>query len=59
MIAPEQRRRLIATGIYNEDGTVNRETAERLGWAKAWKDREEQAKADAADYRVREVKGKN
>ena len=25
--APEQRRRLIATGIYNEDGTVNLETA--------------------------------
>jgi hypothetical protein len=56
--APEQRRRLIATGIYNGDGTVNLETAERLGWAKAWRDREEQAKADAAAYRaVREAKG--
>jgi hypothetical protein len=50
--SPEQRRRLIATGIYNEDGTVNLETAERLGWAKAWRDREEQAKAAAAAYRT-------
>ena len=46
--APEQRRRLIATGIYNEDGTVNLETAERLGWARAWREREERAKAAAA-----------
>src|SRR5207244_175613 len=27
--APEQRRALIATGIYNADGTVNMATAER------------------------------
>jgi hypothetical protein len=50
--APEQRRRLIATGIYNADGTVNLETAERLGWGKAWRDREEQAKAAAAAHRA-------
>jgi hypothetical protein len=50
--APEQRRRLIATGIYNEDGTVNLETAKRLGWAQAWRDREEQTKAAAAAYRA-------
>jgi len=56
--APEQRRRLIATGIYNEDGTVNLETAERLGWASAWRERAEQAKAAAAAYRAaREAKG--
>ena len=48
----EQRRRLIATGVYNEDGTVNLETAERLGWAKAWRDREEQAQAAAAAFRA-------
>ena len=55
---PEQRRRLIATRIYNEDGTVNMETAERLGWAKAWRDREEQAKAAAAASRgARETDG--
>jgi len=58
--APEQRRLLIATGIYNEDGTVNLETAERLGWAKAWRDRDEQAKAAAAAYRAaREANGEN
>jgi len=58
--SPEQRRRLIATGIYNEDGTVNLETAERLGWAKAWRDRDEQAKAAAAAYRAaREANGEN
>ncbi len=38
--APEQRRRLIATGIYNADGTVNMETARRLGWEKEWEKRE-------------------
>ena len=46
--APEQRRVLIATGIYNEDGSVNMETAERLGWTKMWAEREEKAKAAAA-----------
>jgi hypothetical protein len=58
--APEQRRRLIATGIYNEDGTVNLETAERLGWAKAWRERKEQANAAAAaSGAARETKGEN
>ena len=37
--APEQRRRLVATGIYNEDGTVNTETAHRLGWDRMWEKR--------------------
>jgi hypothetical protein len=60
VFAPEHRRALIATGIYNEDGTVNLETAERLGWAKAWRDREQQARAAAAAYRAaREAKGEN
>src|SRR5207244_9138056 len=46
---PEEiKKRLIANGTYNADGSVNVETAERLGWDKAWKDREEQAKAAAA-----------
>jgi len=35
-----QKALLISNGTYNADGTVNRETAERLGWAKAWKERE-------------------
>jgi hypothetical protein len=34
--SPEQRRRLVATGIYKEDGTVNMETARRMGWDREW-----------------------
>jgi len=30
------KRRLIANGTYNEDGTPNMETAKRLGWDKRW-----------------------
>lgn len=44
----EARRRLIANGAYNSDGTVNLETARRLGWTRIWQEREEQAKAAAA-----------
>ncbi len=39
-LSPEQKRRLIANGTYDPDGTVNTETARRLGWEKAWEDRE-------------------
>jgi hypothetical protein len=46
--SPEERSRLIATGIYNEDGTVNRETATRLGWDKVWEQRSRPA-PQAAD----------
>ena len=45
-LTEEAKSRLIANGTYNADGTVNRNTAERLGWAKAW--REEAAAADAS-----------
>jgi hypothetical protein len=34
--SPEQKRRLIANGSFNADGTVNLETAHRLGWDKVW-----------------------
>jgi len=37
-LTEEARRRLIANGTYNADGTVNMETAERLGWARAWRE---------------------
>lgn len=33
---PEYRARLIANGTYNPDGTVNLETAKRLGWFELW-----------------------
>ncbi len=44
-LSEEERGRLIANGTYNPDGTVNMETAERLGWTKMWAEREVGAKA--------------
>jgi hypothetical protein len=38
-LTEEAKRRLISNGTYNEDGTVNMTTAERLGWTKTWADR--------------------
>lgn len=32
----ESQRRLVATGIYNADGTVNLDTAHRMGWDQLW-----------------------
>jgi hypothetical protein len=34
------KRRLIANGTYNADGTVNMETARRLGWDRIWAERQ-------------------
>lgn len=34
-----QKARLIANGTYKADGTVNMETAQRLGWDKVWEKR--------------------
>ena len=34
----EIRNRLIATGVYKPDGTVNMETAHRLGWDRIWEE---------------------
>jgi hypothetical protein len=44
------QQRLIANGTYNEDGTVNMDTAQRLGWVQMWRDRDAamQASAEAA-----------
>jgi hypothetical protein len=38
-LSPESKRRLIANGTYNPDGTVNMGTAERMGWTKIWEAR--------------------
>ncbi|HMF08802.1 MAG TPA: hypothetical protein VKJ00_06665, partial [Thermoanaerobaculia bacterium] len=46
-LTEEARRRLIANGTYNEDGTVNMRTAERLGWTRVWQEREAQTRASA------------
>ena len=35
-LTEEAKSRLISNGTYNADGTVNMETARRLGWDKAW-----------------------
>jgi len=53
-LTEEARRRLIANGTYNADGTVNMQTAERLGWAKMWADR----KAAAPAARPPDLSGK-
>jgi hypothetical protein len=44
-----QKSMLISNGTYNADGTINMETAERLGWTKTWADREAQAQAAVRD----------
>jgi hypothetical protein len=58
-LSPEQKRRLIANGTYKVDGTVNIQTAERVGWTQIWSEREERDKAAAAQNaaaRLRERK---
>ncbi|MBK9965300.1 MAG: hypothetical protein IPP07_10540 [Holophagales bacterium] len=47
-LTQEARRRLVANGTYNPDGTVNLTTAERAGWAQAWRERDEAALEAAA-----------
>ena len=49
------KQRLIANGTYNPDGTVNMATAERLGWAKTWRERDQQMKIDAVAFQAREA----
>jgi hypothetical protein len=45
----ELKARLVANGTYNEDGTVNMGTAEKMGWTKIWQEKAEAtAKAAAA-----------
>jgi hypothetical protein len=34
-----QKAMLISNGTYNADGTVNMETAQRLGWDRVWEQR--------------------
>ena len=39
-LTEEARARLISNGTYNPDGTVNMETARKLGWLQVWGDRD-------------------
>jgi len=47
----EQKRRLIANGTYNADGTVNMATAERVGWTRIWADRDARRAAAVEEAR--------
>jgi hypothetical protein len=40
-LSEEQKRRLIENGTYRSDGTVNIETARRLGWDRMWEKKAE------------------
>jgi hypothetical protein len=40
-LTQSQKRLLVQNGTYREDGTVNMETAQRLGWEKVWKEERE------------------
>jgi hypothetical protein len=40
-LSPRQKRLLVQNGTYNADGTVNMETARRLGWDRKWGAREQ------------------
>lgn len=55
-LSAEAKQRLIANGTYNADGTVNMETAHRVGWVKVWEERKAAAEAAAAARREAEAK---
>ena len=38
-LTDDQKRLLVENGTYKEDGTVNMETAKRLGWDRMWQER--------------------
>ncbi|HEV2064544.1 MAG TPA: hypothetical protein VGS00_08335 [Thermoanaerobaculia bacterium] len=57
-LSEEAKSRLIANGTYNPDGTVNMNTAERLGWAQKWRDDEARAKAAKAAQEAAAAKAK-
>jgi hypothetical protein len=54
-LTSEARKSLIANGTYNADGTVNLNTAERLGWAQKWRDREAAAQKAAEEAAAKAV----
>jgi len=38
-LSPDEKARVVANGLYNDDGSVNLRTAERLGWTRDWQAR--------------------
>jgi hypothetical protein len=55
-LTEEAKRRLIANGTYNSDGTVNLETARRMGWTRVWQQQEDEARAAAERAREQTVR---
>lgn len=51
---PHIQRRLVDLGIYDADGSVNLATAERMGWARTWREEEAARQAAAAARAARE-----
>jgi len=47
-LTDEAKRRLVANGTYNADGTVNLSTAERAGWTAIWAERDRQTREASA-----------
>ena len=47
-LSDEAGRRLISNGTYNADGTVNMNTAARLGWTAIWEAQGAHLKASPA-----------
>lgn len=39
-LSEDEKQRLVANGTYNPDGTVNMQMAERMGWARQWRERD-------------------
>lgn len=50
-----QKAILISNGTYREDGTVNLETARRLGWDRVWEERQRLARHAAEEARGKEA----
>jgi hypothetical protein len=55
-LSVEAKQHLIANGTYNPDGTVNMETARRVGWVKVWEERKAEAEAAGAARREAEAR---
>ena len=50
-LTEEARHRLIANGTYHEDGTVNLETAERMGWVALWQEQSARSQGRTGGHR--------
>jgi hypothetical protein len=47
-VAPAYKQILIENGTLNPDGTTNLQTADRLGWRRAWEEKRARGAADVA-----------